>query len=117
MIEQTRRGFRIVVHSRFDERVDLFLDAPTLCFDPTLQIPHIDLRLYNHTGNGVSGFHYDPVLLHRPQSRAGGQSAKKLKVRTDTDVGGEVTLRKSKSNPLPLLKKSVTVSLLICNDE
>ena len=105
------------MHSRFDERVDPFLDAPTLCFDSTLQIPHIDLRLYNHTGNGVSGFHYDPVLLHRPQLRAGGQNAKKPKVRTDTDVGEEVIVLKSKSNPLLLLTTSVTVSLLICNYE
>ena len=107
MREQARRGFRIVVHSRFDERVDPFLEAPTLCFDPRLQIPIIDLRLYNHTGNGVSGFHYDPVLLHRPQSRANAHNVKKIKVRTDTDAGGEVTLQKSKVNPLLLLKKKV----------
>ena len=78
MREQAGRGFRIVVHSRFDERVDPFLEAPTLCFDPTLQIPFIDLRCPNHTGNGVSGFHYDPVLLHRPQSRASGQNVKNI---------------------------------------
>ena len=100
MRREARRGFRIVVHSRFDERVDPFLDTPTLCFDSTLQIPHIDLRLYNHTGNGVSGFHYDLVFLHRPQLRAGGQSAKKLKVRTDTDVGVEGLAAKSKLNLL-----------------
>ena len=96
MRHEARRGFRIVVHSRFDERVDPFLDAPTLCFDSTLLLPHIDLRLYNHTGNGVSGFHYDPVFLHRLQLRAGGQSAKKLKVRTDAGVGAEGIAPKSK---------------------
>ena len=100
MREQAGRGFRIVVHSRFDERVDPFLEAPTLCFDLRLQIPIIYLRLYNHTGNGVSGFHYDLVFLHRPQSRASAQHVKKMEVRTDTDAGGEVTLQKSKVNPL-----------------
>ena len=43
--DEARKGFRIVVHSRFDERVDPFMDAPTVCLDATLQVPHIDLRL------------------------------------------------------------------------
>ena len=97
MREAARIGFRIVVHSRFDETVDPFLDAPTLCFDPTLQFPHIDLRLYNHTGNCVSGFHYDPVFLNVPPSRASGQSAKKRKMRTSTTISRDVAMGKSKS--------------------
>ena len=67
--EEARKGFRIVVHSRFDERVDLFMDAPTVCLDATLQVPHIDLRFYKHTGNCVTGFHYDPVFLRRLRPR------------------------------------------------
>ena len=78
MKDKARRGFRIVVHSRFDERVDPFLDAPTLCFDAMIEMPVIDLTLYNHTGNGIVGFHYDPLFLHRPP-RASAQDAKKNK--------------------------------------
>ena len=64
MKDKARRGFRIVVHSRFDERVDPFLDAPTLCFDAMMEISFIYLTLYNHIGNGIVGFHYDPLFLH-----------------------------------------------------
>ena len=73
--DEARRGFRIVVHSRFDgDVVDPFMDAPILCLDADLQVPHIDLRLYNHTGNSFTGFHYDPVFLRRvrPRGRARG---------------------------------------------
>ena len=54
MKEEARRGFRVVVHSRFYDRADPLMDAPILCLDAALQRPHIDLRLYNHTGNCVS---------------------------------------------------------------
>ena len=80
---------------RFDERGDPFLYAPTLCFDPMMQMPHIDLRLYNHTGNGVGGFHSDPVCLRRPQSRATVQNSKTLKTCQDLDGGEHVKTRKS----------------------
>ena len=40
-----RRGFRIVVHSRVDERVDPFIDAPMLIGDEDLHASPIDLRL------------------------------------------------------------------------
>ena len=43
--DEARKGFRIVVHSCFDEKVDLFMDAPLRCLDAALQVPHIDLRL------------------------------------------------------------------------
>ena len=75
MKDKARRGFRIDVHSRFDERVDPFLDAPTLCFDVMKDMPFIYLELYNHIGNGIVGFHYDPLFLHRPP-RASAESAK-----------------------------------------
>ena len=74
MKDKARRGFRIVVHSRVDERVDLFLDAPTLCFDVMMEMPFIDLTLQSHTGNGIVGFHYDPLFFHRPP-RASADSA------------------------------------------
>ena len=71
MKDKARRGFRIVVHSRFDEIVDPFLEAPTLCFDAIMHMPFIYLTLYNHTGNGIVGFHYDPLFLHKaPQASA-----------------------------------------------
>ena len=57
------------MHSRFDDRADPLMDAPIRCLDAALQMPHIDLRLYNHTDNGVSGFHYDPVFLRRVRPR------------------------------------------------
>ena len=74
--DEARKGFRIVVHSRFDERVDPFMDVPLLCLVATLQVPHIDVRLYNHTGNGVTGFHYDPVFLCRLRPRGSAPVSK-----------------------------------------
>ena len=35
----------------------------------------IDLRLYNHTCNGVTGFHYDPVFLRRLRPRGGAPAS------------------------------------------
>jgi hypothetical protein len=78
MKDKARRGFRIVVHSLFDERVDPLLDAPTLCFDAMMEMSFIYLTLYNHTGNGIVGFHYDPLFLHRAP-RASAQEAKQKK--------------------------------------
>ena len=72
-----RRGFRIVVHSRFDELIYPFLDAPILIGDEYLHVPPIDLRLYNHTGNGVTGFHYDPVVLRRVHPSCNTRGAEK----------------------------------------
>ena len=77
MKDKATRGFRIVVHSRFDERVDPLIDAPTLSFDPALEFPHIDLRLYNPTGNGITGFHYDPVFTERPRTKSPSEDRKK----------------------------------------
>ena len=74
--DDARRGVRTVVHSRFGERVDPFTDAPTLCVDATLQVPHIDLRLYNHTGNGVTGSHYDRLFLRRMHPRGSAPASK-----------------------------------------
>ena len=62
MKNEALRGFRIAVHSRFDEQVDPFFDAPALCFNGASEIPYIDLRLYNNTGNGINGFYYDHVF-------------------------------------------------------
>ena len=78
MKDKARRGVRFVVHSRVDERVDPFLDAPTLCFDVMMQMPFIELELYNHIGNGIIGFHYDPLFMHKPL-RASAQHAKKTR--------------------------------------
>ena len=77
MTAAARRGFRIVVHTRFDARVDPMLEAPTLCFDASLDVPHIDLLLYNNTGVGVTGFHYDPVFVQLRSQRGGNAVAKK----------------------------------------
>ena len=49
----------------FIEQTGTFLEAPMLIGDEYLHVPPIDLRLYNHTGNCVTGFHYDPVFLRR----------------------------------------------------
>ena len=78
MKDKARRGVRIVVHSRFDERVDPFLDAPALCLGAMMEMPFIDLTLYNHTGNGIGGFHYDPLFLHRAL-RVSAHEAKKTR--------------------------------------
>ena len=91
--DKARRGFRIVVHSRFDERVDPLLDAPTLCFDAMLQMPSIDLKLYNHTGNGIRGFHYDPLFLHKPPVRASAD-AKNIKTWQVGDKNEKVETQK-----------------------
>ena len=67
--DEARRGFRIVVYSRFDgDVVDPFMDAQVLVVDDCVGLPHIDLRLYNNTGNGISGFHYDPIVLRTARS-------------------------------------------------
>ena len=76
MTAAARRGFRIVVHTRFDARVDPMLEAPTLCFDASLDVPHIDLLLYNNTGVGVTGFHYDPGFVQLRSQRRGNAVAK-----------------------------------------
>ena len=80
------RGFRIAVHSRFDEHVDPFFDAPTLCLDDSLEIPYIDLRLYNNTGNGITRMNYDPVFLKKSQSQTAGHKAKTCKTCKDSNV-------------------------------
>ena len=36
MKEEARRGFRVVVHSRFDDRADPLMDAPIFCLDAAL---------------------------------------------------------------------------------
>ena len=74
---RSRRGFRIVVHSRFDEIVDPFLDAPILIGDEDLHAPPIDLRLFNRTGNGVTGFDDDPVFLRRVHPSGNTRGAEK----------------------------------------
>jgi len=83
--DEARRGFRIVVYSRFDgDVVDPFMDAQVLVVDDCVGLPHIDLRLYNNTGNGISGFHYDPIFLRIVQD-AGSARAMKKKKSVDTD--------------------------------
>lgn len=43
--DEARRRVRIVDHSRFDERIDPFIDAPILCLDAILHVPHIDFYI------------------------------------------------------------------------
>ena len=114
MKDKARRCFCIVVHSRFDERVDPFLDAPTLCFEAMMEMPFIDLTLYNHTGNGTVGFHYDPLFLHRAP-RASAQEANNNKTWQVGKNNEEVETDKKKSKSRSIVYKSVKINLRTCN--
>ena len=93
MKDAARRGFRIIVHSRVDDIVNPELDTPTLCFDPQLQSPHKDLRLYNHTNNSITGVHYDPMYLVKTPSHCSEEEAKRQNTCEDTYVAKHVHAR------------------------
>ena len=57
------RGCRLVVFSRFDgDDIDPEQDAIFIGCDESSSMPAQTLLLYNNTGNGTSGMHYDPVF-------------------------------------------------------
>ena len=65
-------GFKLVVYARFDSDV---LPPDEHVFGVGEEVPHreapVVLELYNNTGTGFTGFHYDPVFLiteHNPSS-------------------------------------------------
>ena len=90
MKDAARRGFRIIVYSRVDEIVDPDLDTPTSCFDPHLQLPHVDLRLYNHTSNSIAGVHYDPMYCIRSSSPSTENNANRQRICENTSVDKSV---------------------------
>ena len=68
------RGFKVVVYNRFDsEETDPHILAHT--FGVGQNVPGIGapvvLELYNNTGGGITGYHYDPVFTlaeHDPRN-------------------------------------------------
>ena len=89
MSQKARRGFRIIVYSRFDEILDPESDATTLCIDSHVQEPFIDLSLYNHTNNSIAGVHYDPVFLRRSPSSSTEHPSKIMKTSENATVNND----------------------------
>ena len=58
-----------------------------------MEMLFIGLTLYNHTGNGIVGLHYDPLFLHRPP-RASAQDARKNKTWQVCKHNGKVETEK-----------------------
>ena len=52
-------------------------DALILCRSDDAMMPPVDLRLYNKTGTGTSGYHYDPVHMRQDGQRR-GQAARRI---------------------------------------
>ena len=72
------RGFKLIVLTRFDGDV-IRPEEDALIFGRSgdAMLPPVDLRLFNNTGTGTSGFHYDPVHMRQNDPRR-GQVARRI---------------------------------------
>ena len=67
-VNRNEMQFRVLVCTRFDaDIVDPHEDA--LVFVEDHGLPPFDLQLYNNTGKGHSGYHYEPLFLHKHKNR------------------------------------------------
>ena len=106
--DEAKRGFRVVVYTRFDgDVVDPFIDAPTLPSENDIGLPLIDLHLYNNTGNGVSGFHYDPVFLHAPRQRQDASPKKRTRSNVSSSQSPPNSFAPSNTSP-PLVRAGIS---------
>ena len=61
----------MIVYTCFDGEVVNPLESALLCgVSSEATVPPISLELYNNTGNGVTGYHYDPVFAAQRQRRS-----------------------------------------------